>query len=265
MEADDAQPVRTVLLDIQGTLLSEHGNAYAGVPEALRRLRADGRALRFVTNIDSVAVSTIVTRLRDAGIHAQHAEVFTPAAAALRFLERRNGPRCYLLLTDEVAQEFSVYEGHEGRVDFVVVGDCRDEFTYQRLNEAFRHLVDGAELLALQKGRYFLSPEGPTLDTGAFVAALEYGAGRVAHVVGKPSSELLELAIDDVGCSAASAVMVGDDVASDVSAAHAAGARSVLVKTGKFSGAELELSDQQPDLLIDSVADLPDALAELGA
>ena len=255
--------VEAVLLDIQGTLLSEHGEAYPGVPDALAALRAQGRSLRFVTNIDSVAVSTVAARLRGAGILAEDDEVFTPAAAALRVLAGRADSRCHLLLPDEVAPEFSAYEVQEGRVDYVVVGDCRDGFTYERLNVAFRHLLDGAKLLALQKGRYFLSPDGPALDTGSFVAALEYGAGRAAHVVGKPSSELLHLTIDDIGCDPCLGVMVGDDVHSDVSAAHAAGALSVLVRTGKFSAGELERSSQRPDLIIDSAADLPGALEEL--
>ena len=59
------------------------------------------------------------------------------------------------------------------------------------------------------------------------------------------------------------AVMVGDDVCSDVPGAHAAGMRSVLVRTGKFSLSTLERSEVKPDLLLDSVADLPKALEEL--
>ena len=60
-----------------------------------------------------------------------------------------------------------------------------------------------------------------------------------------------------------SGVMVGDDVCSDVPGAHAAGTRSVLVRTGKFSLSTLERSEIKPDLLLDSVADLPAALGEL--
>ena len=119
-------------------------------------------------------------------------------------------------------------------------------------------------MLALQKGRWFVSPDGPALDTGAFVSALEWGANREAHVVGKPSTELLRMALEDVTDDPYSAVMVGDDICSDVPGAHAAGTRSVLVRTGKFALATLERSERKPDLLIDSIADLPAALAEIG-
>jgi HAD superfamily hydrolase (TIGR01458 family) len=150
-------------------------------------------------------------------------------------------------------------------VDWVVVGDCREGFTYERLNVAFRLLREGAGLLALQKGRWWPSPNGPALDTGAFVSALEFAAATQAHVVGKPSLELMRAAIDDVGCDPYDAVLIGDDVCSDVPGAHAIGARSILVRTGKFSLSALERSERKPDLLLDSVADLPPAMVELVA
>jgi len=56
---------------------------------------------------------------------------------------------------------------------------------------------------------------------------------------------------------------IGDDVASDIDAAFAVGVRSVLVRTGKFSLAALERSEHKPELLLDSIADLPESLAAL--
>ena len=73
----------------------------------------------------------------------------------------------------------------------------------------------------------------------------------------------MRTALEDVGGDPFSVVMVGDDVRSDVSGAHAVGTRSVLVRTGKFSLSDLERNEFKPDLLLDSVADLPAALAEL--
>lgn len=263
MSDSDKTQTYAVLLDIQGTLMSESGGALPHAGDAVRALNGLAVPVRFVTNIDSVRVSTIVDRLQSAGIPVQPNEVFTPVAVALRFLERQSRPRCHLLLPDEIACDFEPFRASNGRADYVLVGDCREGFTYERLNEAFRYLESGASLLALQKGRYFLSPSGPTLDTGAFVSALEYASGTQAHVFGKPSTELLRLAIVDVGCDPFDVVVVGDDVGSDIASAHAVGARSVLVRTGKFSLSQLEQSELKPDLLIDSVADVPAALQEL--
>ena len=257
--------VSAALLDIQGTLLGGDATPIAGAATAVARLKASGLAVRFVTNIDSVPVATILKRLRAADIPAEEAEIFSPVSAAKRFLERQERSRCHLLLPPALEGEFESFRANGSGADWVVVGDCREGFTYERLNAAFQALRDGAEILALQKGRWFVSPDGPALDTGAFVALLEWGASKSAYVIGKPSTELLRMALEDVGGDPYDAVMVGDDVAADIPSAHAAGTRSVLVRTGKFSLSTLERSERKPDLLLDSIADLPAALDELTA
>jgi len=68
-------------------------------------------------------------------------------------------------------------------------------FTYERLDRAFRHLVDGAELVALQKNRYWQQEDGLSLDAGPFVAALEYASCKVATVIGKPEKAFFEAAL----------------------------------------------------------------------
>jgi len=259
-----AARARAALIDIQGTLLSPDGTPYPHAGEAVAAIKASGIVVRFVTNIDSVPVDTIVARLTGAGIAAVAEEVFSPVSAASSFLQRHGRPHCFLLLPEAIEPEFAQFGPNGSRIDYVVVGDCREGFTYARLNAALRHLHNGAELVALQKGRYFPTPEGPALDTGAFVAALEYGSGKQAYVIGKPSTELMRLAIADAGCDIYDAVMIGDDVASDVAGAHKVGTRSVLVRTGKFTLAGLEQAELKPELVVDSIADVPAALAGLG-
>jgi phospholysine phosphohistidine inorganic pyrophosphate phosphatase len=56
-------------------------------------------------------------------------------------------------------------------------------------------------------------------------------------------------------------VMVGDDLRTDVEGAQRTGLAGVLVRTGKFTPADLE-GDIRPDAVLDSIADLPAWLAE---
>jgi HAD superfamily hydrolase (TIGR01458 family) len=147
----------------------------------------------------------------------------------------------------------------DDRPDYVLVGDLGEDFGYRRLNAAFRHLMEGAQLLALQKNRYWQTDFGLALDAGPFVAALEFASGKAASVVGKPERDFFRLALEDMGCEAGQVAMVGDDAEADVEGARRAGLVGIQVRTGKWR------SDVAgADLVIDSVAELPGALKAEG-
>jgi HAD superfamily hydrolase (TIGR01458 family) len=116
--------------------------------------------------------------------------------------------------------------------------------------------MNGAELLALQRNRYWRTDEGLSLDAGPFVAALEYASGKSATVVGKPERNFFRLALEDMGLEPHAVAMVGDDAEADVAGAQGVGLRGIQVRTGKYrQGAE-----GKPDLILDSFAGLPEAL-----
>jgi phospholysine phosphohistidine inorganic pyrophosphate phosphatase len=147
--------------------------------------------------------------------------------------------------------------------DAIVLGDLGEGFTPPVLNAAFRAMMDGAQLVALQHNRYWRRADGLALDVGAWAAALEYGSGREALVVGKPAAAFFAAAVAELGCE--HAVMVGDDVEADVGGALAAGLAGVLVRTGKFREDALAASGIVPSAIVDSIAQVPGLLAQPGA
>ncbi len=162
---------------------------------------------------------------------------------------------------------FDLIGGTSGTVaqsipEVVVIGDIGDRWSHHLLNEAFRYVMDGASLVALQRGRYWLGPTGLEIDAGSYVAALEYATGTTAVVCGKPNAEFFEAAVVELGGRAVrrsggrDVVMVGDDLWSDIQGAQRAGLQGWLVRTGKFRQDVLESSDIVPDRVIESVAEL---------
>ena len=97
------------------------------------------------------------------------------------------------------------------------------------------------------------------MDAGPFVAALEYASGKVATVIGKPEAPFFGAALADLGLSPWEVAMVGDDAHADVGGAKKAGLRGVQVKTGKYR-AGISIPDAEPDLVLDSIAGLAEAL-----
>ncbi len=246
--------VEGLLIDLDGTLYVE-GEPIRGCREALLELRSSGFLLRFVTNTTRKPRHEVLLGLRRMGFEAEEAEIFTPARAAALMLRDRP---CYPLVADSLLEDLEGVMPDDESPEYMLVGDLGEDFTYARLNAAFRHLMAGAKLLALQKNRYWRQKEGLSLDAGPFVAALEYASGKTATVVGKPEKYFFRLALEDLGLEAHEVAMVGDDPESDVAGAKSAGLKSVQVMTGKY-GAEA-VTDGEADLMLESFAKLPGAL-----
>jgi HAD superfamily hydrolase (TIGR01458 family) len=128
------------------------------------------------------------------------------------------------------------------------------------LNRAFRQVMEGATLVALQKNRYWLTADGLTLDAGPFVAALEYAAGCESVVLGKPSAPFFHSAARALGVPLDSIAVIGDDVEADVAGAQRAGLQGVLVRTGKYREDEVRRSGVQPDHILRSIAQVAELL-----
>ncbi len=250
---------RGVLLDLDGTLW-EDDRPIAGAADAVARLRGAELRVRFCTNITRMPRRALVEQLGAAGIAASVDEVISAPAAAAAWLEAEGVRRVALCLPDVTHEDFTAFTIVDERPEAVVVGDLGAGWTFDRLNRAFRWVLEGARLVAVQKGRYWLTADGLTLDAGAFVAALEFATGVTATLTGKPSPTFFVAAARSLDLTPAGVLMVGDDAASDVAGAREAGCAAALVRTGKYRAGDETRIAVPPDLVLDSVADLPDAL-----
>ncbi|MFN2388762.1 MAG: TIGR01458 family HAD-type hydrolase [Actinomycetota bacterium] len=251
------QGVEGVLLDVDGVLV-QSWRALPGAPEALAALRAAKISVRFLTNTTALTRAELGERLHDAGLEVEMDEVLTAPAAAAAYLRAKHpGARCYLIAKGDVAEDLDGVELVDEDADVVLIGGAEENFTYDNLNRAFRMLMDGAALVTMHRNLYWKTDEGLTLDAGAFVVALEHASGAAAVVTGKPAKAFFAEALRALGAPAEKVAMVGDDVDNDVLAAQDAGLVGVLVRTGKFTESALEHASGTPDLIVDSVRDVP--------
>ena len=252
--------IRAVLLDLEGTLYAR-GAAIDGAVQAVDELRKLGVGLRFLTNTDSKPTFQIRTELADFGLTVHQEELFTPVVAA-QLLLAAPGTRVYPLVSRALLDELPGLASAPPYTH-VLIGDCRDVLDYAVLDGAFRAVRGGAELLALQRGRYFKRADGDHLDTGAVVAAVEYAAGATARVLGKPAADFFELAARSLGVPVETCVVVGDDATSDIAGGNAVGVHTVQVRTGKYPDQRAEGLTGQAGHELDSVVDLPALVREL--
>ncbi|MEW2131971.1 HAD-IIA family hydrolase [Streptomyces sp. NPDC005435] len=257
----DVRNVRGVLVDIDG-VLTVSWRALPGAVEALRALRDGGLGVVLVTNTTSRTRASVAAALAGAGFAVDADDILTAPAATAAHLA---GARCALLNSGDIREDLAgvtlVDEGDEDASDVVpdvvLVGGAGPEFGYAAVNRAFGHLRRGARLVALHRNLTWRTDAGLQLDAGAYLAGLEAAAGTEAEVTGKPSAAFFRAALDRLGVDAAGAVMVGDDVESDVLGAQRLGITGVLVRTGKFQPDTLDRASGTPDHVVDSFADVP--------
>ena len=247
-----------VLFDLDGVIF-QGGRLILGVEDVMLKLQAAKIPYRFITNTTRMTKNNLVNMLSKMGFSVTPEEIFAAPHAAVEYCTLKGFKNISLIVPDEeMKEDFSAFQLVEENPEAIVVGDMSKLFTFELLNRLFMNIINGAELIAMHKNRYWKSVDGLTLDLGAFISALEYATGKSAVVVGKPDPNLFKLAVYGWGLAVNSIYVVGDDLDGDIGGAHNAGMKSVLVKTGKFREENLERSDNMPDYIINSVADLPD-------
>jgi HAD superfamily hydrolase (TIGR01458 family) len=251
-----------ILLDVDG-VLHVSGSPIPGAASAVRRLREDGHRLRVVTNNTTQSRAMLAKELGDMGIEVDPEELQTTPRAAARALA---GKRVLALTMPAIIEDLEGVHLCGEAAEVVLIGGADETpetntvFSYMNLARAFAELDAGAELYCLHKNAWWQTSRGPLLDSGAFVAGLEYAAGVEATVLGKPSPTYFLAALEAVDGDPERTWMIGDDIEADIRGAQLHGMRTALVRTGKFRPDAVEQSGIMPDAILSSIADLPDWL-----
>lgn len=248
--------VRALLLDLDGVIVSA-GQPVPGSVDAVNELERRGMPYRIVTNTSLVSRGSLSRFAASLGNDIPPDRFQSALSASAAYARRAfPGQSLYVLSSADAKTEFDGQRllTHEdaaapgARAAAVIVGDSPDELTYANLNHAFRLVRGGARLIGMHRNAWWLTPDGPTLDSGAYVTGLEFAAGVRAQIIGKPAPAFFSLAVDALRRESSARgerlhrseiAMVGDDVRTDVLAGQRAGLRGVLVLTGKHGFADV--------------------------
>jgi HAD superfamily hydrolase (TIGR01458 family) len=271
--------VRAFLLDLDGVIVLA-GKAIPGAAEAIAALDQRGTPYRIVTNTSAVSRATLSRWSERLGAPIPPERFESALSASAAWTARHfPGQPLYVLASDDARSEFAAQrllthdeaDAKGAMAAAVIIGDSPEEATFDNLNRAFRLVLGGAVLVGMHRNAWWLTPEGPTLDSGAFVAGLEFASERKATIVGKPSPAFFAQAVRDLRREAGSDLrrdeiaMVGDDVRTDIRAARRAGLRAIFVLSGKhgvddLAAAARERGARPPNATAASLAEVVAAL-----
>ena len=275
--------IRALLLDLDGVIILK-AEPVRGSVEAMRVLEERRIPYRIVTNTSLVSRASLSRWAAKLGNKVPPERFQSALSASAAYAAKAfPGQPLYVLASADARTEFDGQHllSHDeagapgAHAAAVIVGDSPEELTHENLNRAFRLVRGGADLIGMHRNPWWLTPEGPTIDSGAYVTALEFAAGVTARIIGKPAPAFFSLAIDGLRADVegrggsrlrrADIAMVGDDIRSDVRAAQRAGLRGIFVLSGKHGTADIEIAAKErggrtPDAVANDLAAVVAAL-----
>jgi 4-nitrophenyl phosphatase len=243
-----------LLIDLDGTMYSGL-TPIDGADQLIASLQKTGIPYLFVTNNSSATPELVASRLSEMGIPAASEDVCTSAQAAAGYIaEQKPGAQVLIIGEDGLigaAREAGLVVT-TGDADYVLQGIDR-QFTYDKLCEAAAQIHRGAVYILTNPD--LLLPTGGRLMPGAgsLGAALTAAGGVNPVVIGKPSSILMDYALERIGTSAEDTWVVGDNLATDIAAGLAAGCGTVLVLTGLTNDGNLERYTRESGVSADRI------------
>ncbi|WCM59175.1 TIGR01457 family HAD-type hydrolase [Paenibacillus polymyxa] len=266
-EVREGIAIKSLLIDLDGTLY--HGNRMIkGADLFISRLRTDQIPYAYVTNNASRTPESVAEHLVGMGIEAASHEVYTSALAAAQYVAQQSpGARVYCIgetgLRDALTGAgLQLVENHP---DYVVQGIDR-QFTYDALAAAMRWIREGATFILTNPDLQLPSHDGLTPGAGTIGAAIEAASQVKPIVIGKPSSVLMNYALNRLNIRADEALVVGDNMLTDIAAGAAAGCKTALILSGVTTRANMDEHVRtvgvKPDLMFENLAELQDWMKE---
>jgi 4-nitrophenyl phosphatase len=243
------------------------------VAEVLNERAARGDRIIYVTNNSRSHRDEYFARLQGMGVPlgAEGEENIVTAARATAVVLAESDPRPRLVMVfggPGLSRELTdvgldVVEPTEQALDAapdaLVVG-VDFALTYERLSIAATAVRRGARFVATNRDPMFPTAEGLNAGAGSIVAAVAVAAGREPDdVIGKPEPRLFQAAAELAGVPVEEAVVIGDNLVTDIRAANAVGARSILILTGVVSVEEWRANtrtDIKPTAVANDAAEL---------
>jgi HAD superfamily hydrolase (TIGR01450 family) len=150
-----------------------------------------------------------------------------------------------------------------GEIEDVVVAFDRT-FDYRKLNIAYQAIKRGAHFVATNPDRTCPVEGGEIPDCAGMIAAIEaVTQKKVEVIVGKPSSFMIQAAMDVMGLRPEDCILIGDRLETDIRMGKESGIATGIVLTGVTDEKTLKESKGssiQPDFVFQSIADVESLL-----
>lgn len=262
MSLDDYE---LIISDVDGVLVRE-GEPIWNNLFAMKRMLENGKRVILITNNSGFSRVLLSRQLNYLGLRISPDSIITSGTAAAIYLKEKTDVKSVYVVGEEgLIEELKNYnfkilnssEIEEETPDAVVIGLDRLS-TYEKLSNAMRCIHAGSKFIVTNMDRLWPSKDGLKLGAGALAASIIYALQREPDfVAGKPNTWIIEIALKIANIkSLEKAVIIGDQLETDIKMGMNAGIDTVLVLTGISTLKDIEKTKIKPKYVVNSLNEI---------
>lgn len=222
------------LFDLDGVIYRDDA-VLSGSRRCIRKLRALGKKVYFLTNDPRPTRQELCDRLNSMKISVSQEEIITSGWATAQYLAENNILDVFAIATEGFISELEAL-GIRTKNDVscqAVVAGYNENTDFAQIQQAIRHLEKGARFIATNADQSFPGRNGHCIATGAIVEMIRMISGKQPLIIGKPYPYIFSIVFRRV-VPGARMVMIGDSLETDILGAHQQGIDAILLSKDKL-------------------------------
>ena len=234
MGASNTSKVKALILDMDGVLWRDN-QPIGDLLAIFSTIKQRGWKVTLATNNATLSVEQYLEKLARFGVNLAAEQIVNSTMAVIHYLSEHHphGGSVYIVGESSLIQTLaeSNFINSEKATLAVIVAMDRG-VTYEKLRRATLLIRSGVPFIGTNPDKTFPTPEGIVPGAGAILAAVEAATSMQPIILGKPSPEMYRVALERMGVSPASTVVVGDRLETDIAGGQQLGCRTGLVLSG---------------------------------
>src|SRR5688572_1520369 len=254
--------IKALILDMDGVIWKADA-PIGDLPAIFKRIRERGLKFVFATNNGTKTPEEYKSKLAELGVEIDASQVVTSALGIAFMLSQKysEGTKIFMIGEDGIRlaleeKGFEIVSIENAEQAQVVVMGIDRGINFQKIAEATLLVRAGIPFYTTNTDRTFPTPRGEIPGSGAWISVITTATGIEPIIAGKPSSYLMELALERLGTKKEETLVVGDRLETDISAGQSLGCRTAFVLSGVSKIGEAEKWSPKIDLIANDLAEL---------
>ena len=247
------------LLDMDGTIYLGNRLFDFTLP-FFEYLKSIGARHMFLTNNSSKSADLYLNKLRGMNIPANADNLITSTHATARYITKKYGTQLiYASGTAAFVKELeslgvNITSDLDKPVALVMGYDT--ELTFAKLENMCILLGKDVDYIGSNPDWTCPTEYGYVPDCGSVATMLKNATGRWPVFIGKPGTDMVDMALERAGAAKDEAIIIGDRLYTDVACGLAAGIDAALVLSGESTEEDLKNSEHKPNYVFKDLGEI---------